>query len=204
MRKLYKISQARKIEILFWQKICYNNNGVITEFQKKEEPGMLAVGSMVMYGKNGVCSVKEIVDKKIGKAVLQYYVLQPAYKSGLTFFVPVGQESELKMQQGLSADESHALIRKMPTLKEFEIEDERERRDAFETLIAQGDRDNLVRIIKTIYKLRQQRQSCGKKLCARDEQIYAQAQKILYDEFAVVLDIEPDQVVPMIINAIES
>ena len=70
---------------------------------------MLAVGSMVMYGKNGVCSVKEIVDKKIGKAVLQYYVLQPAYKSGLTFFVPVWQESELKMQQVLSADEIHAL-----------------------------------------------------------------------------------------------
>jgi len=165
---------------------------------------MLAVGSMVMYGKNGVCSVKEIVDKKIGKAVSKYYVLQPAYKNGLTFFVPVGQENELRVQEVLTAEEIHALIQKMPSLKEYEIEDERERRDTFEAIIAQGDRDSLVRIIKTIYKLRQERLNCGKKLCSRDEQIYAQAQKILYDEFAVVLDIQPDEVVPMIINSIES
>ncbi|MBQ8974092.1 MAG: CarD family transcriptional regulator [Oscillospiraceae bacterium] len=165
---------------------------------------MLAVGSMVMYGKNGVCRVNGIVEKKVGKNTLKYYVLQPAYKNGLTFFVPVGQESALNMQQVLSAEEIHELILRMPTLKEVEIEDERERRDEFEAMLAKGDRDDLIRIIKTIYKIRGQRQSCGKKLCAKDEQIYAQAQKMLYNEFAVVLDIDPDQVVPMIIDAIEA
>ena len=164
---------------------------------------MLAVGKMVMYGKNGVCRVNEIVDKKIGRENRKYYVLEPAYKPGLTFFVPVGQEENLKMHSVLSADEIYELIHTMPALSELEIDDERRRREEFDALITGGDRKDLIRIIKTIYKIRQDRENNGKKLCAKDEQIYAQAQKILYDEFAVVLKIKPDQVVPMIINEIE-
>jgi CarD family transcriptional regulator len=164
---------------------------------------VLAVGKMVMYGKNGICKVKEIVEKQIGRQSRQYYVLEPVYKGGLSFFVPVGQEDSLKVHSVLSADEIYQLIHTMPALSELEIADDRHRREVFDALIASGDRKDLIRIIKTIYKIRQEREKCGKKLGSRDEQIYAQAQKILYDEFAVVLKIEPEQVVPMIINEIE-
>ncbi len=164
---------------------------------------MLAVGSMVMYGRNGVCRIRQIAERKFGKTASLYYVLEPAYRSGLTFFVPVGQEEALNMQRVLSEEQIHELIQIMPSVEVLNIEDERLRRDTCEELLNHGNRKDVIRVIKTIYQIRQQRQDCGKKLCSKDEQLFSLAQKMLYDEFVAVLNIEPDQVVPMIIDAIE-
>lgn len=164
---------------------------------------MLAVGTMVMYGKNGVCRITDMAEKKVGKSVFQYYVLSPEYKRGLTFFVPVTPEGEQMIRPILTADEVRALISAMPEMEAMQIDDERERRAALEALIARGDRGDLVRVIKTIYKLQQERGSIGKRLCTKDEQLYSQAQKMLYDEFAAVLDMDPEEVLPMILGTVE-
>ena len=44
----------------------------------------------------------------------------------------------------------------------------------------------------------------GRKVHVCDERFLKEAEKILYDEFAHVLDIEPEQVLPYIFDQIES
>lgn len=43
----------------------------------------------------------------------------------------------------------------------------------------------------------------GKKLYKNDEKVMKEAEKMLYEEFAHVLDIRPDQVLPFIMQQIE-
>ena len=43
----------------------------------------------------------------------------------------------------------------------------------------------------------------GKKLYKNDEKVMKEAEKMLYEEFAHVLDIRPDQVLPFIMQQVE-
>ena len=53
-------------------------------------------------------------------------------------------------------------------------------------------------MIKALYLHQQKQQEKGKHLHAADERVFKEAEKILYDEFALVLQIRPEQVVPFI------
>mgnify|MGYP000819449030 CR=1 FL=1 len=53
---------------------------------------MLAVGQTVVYGTQGVCTVKEISMLKLGKTKGEYYVLSPIDDPGSTVYVPTASE----------------------------------------------------------------------------------------------------------------
>ena len=59
-------------------------------------------------------------------------------------------------------------------------------------------REDLVRLITTIYRQKQRLTGRGRKLHSADEQIFREAEKLLYDEISVVLGMEEKQVQPYI------
>ena len=83
------------------------------------------------------------------------------------------------------------------------IDDERERTERYKAILESGVREELVKIIKTLYMKKQELVDCGKKLHICDEIIMQRAENMLYEEFAVVLDIKKEDVLPLIVSEIE-
>lgn len=82
------------------------------------------------------------------------------------------------------------------------IDNENVRKERYREAIAQGDRSELIKIIKGLYQHQQELQEKGKRLHLADERLFRDAEKMLYDEFAMVLNIKREQVLPFILQQI--
>lgn len=165
---------------------------------------MYQIGDAVLYGTQGVCRIAEITQKTLNKTVVEYYVLKPVYCDHSTIYIPV-QNAELtgKMRRVLSEEEVSDIIHAMPFEESIWIEDEAERKERYRDIILRGNRMELVKMIKALHAHQQQQQARGKKMHQADERFLKEAEKMLYDEFALVLHIEPNQVLPFIQEQIE-
>ena len=82
------------------------------------------------------------------------------------------------------------------------IEDEKERKVVYKEILERGDRKELVGMIKALHLHEQKQKEKGRKLHMADERFFKTAEKVLYDEFALVLNIQPEQVLPFIMQQI--
>lgn len=160
----------------------------------------------VLYGMYGICEVTGIEEKEIVGRRADYYVLRPVYDNKTSIFLPVNNESAAKMRPVLSPDEVYALIRAMPdeTTIHIENESENERKVRYKAILAEGNRTELVRLIKTLHFQCQERIVSGKKPRLFDKNFMQAAEKLLYEEFAHVLNIEKDRVLGLITRIISS
>ncbi|MDR1410023.1 MAG: CarD family transcriptional regulator [Oscillospiraceae bacterium] len=165
---------------------------------------MFQIGDTILYGVYGVCAIVDIVKKNFNGEATDYYVLKPVEEKNSTAFVPVNGLTAEKFRCLLSADEIYSLIEAMPDEEMLYIENELVRREKFKEIIAEGDRTELIRLIKTLYLQGRAKRGEGKKLNVMDERLMKDAEKILYDEFAHVLNIEREQVLPFITEQIEA
>ena len=160
---------------------------------------MLEVNTYVMYGDNGVCLVAARRKEKFAGQWKEYYILKPVNSEGSTLFVPTDNETLLgKMRKVLSKEEILDIIHSLP---EDEIpwgEDNKEREALYEDIFAGGDRRELLLLIKALYQHKRQRREEGKKLWTIDENAMRHAEKLVYEEIATVLEIDPDDVVSFI------
>lgn len=108
-----------------------------------------------------------------------------------------------KMRQILSGEEIKKLIREMPGEIFFWIEEEAARKERYQQILSDGDRTELVRMIKALYFHQQEQQKNGRRLHITDERFMKEAEKMLYEEFAYVLNIRKDQVLPFILNQVQ-
>lgn len=166
---------------------------------------MFEVGSTVLYGSDGVCRIQDITHKEVGGVSGEYYVLEPVYQKKSTVFVPLDNERLIgKMRCILSVDELLDAIKTMPDESLMWIEDESERKLAYKEIISRGDCTELMRLVKTLYLHREKQLARGKKLHACDDRFLKTAEKMINDEFAMVLHINPDQVPDYISDRIEA
>lgn len=164
----------------------------------------LSVNDMILYGTDGVCKVVEKTEKKFLGKTNEYYILQPVHNPTATIYIPVDSEkAAAKIRNILSVDEINALIKSVPDEDTIWIADESKRKEEYRKILAAGDRLQLVRLIKTLYLYDLEKKSEGKKLHLSDERFMKDAEKILYEEFAYVLDIKPNQVGPFITQQLE-
>ena len=66
-----------------------------------------------------------------------------------------------------------------------------------------GDRRQLIALIKSVYRHRRELQETGKHLRVSDAALMKEAETLLYGEFALVLNIPPDEVLPLICRQLE-
>lgn len=167
---------------------------------------MYKIGDIVLYSLNTICRIDEIAVRDFGGKETEYFFLRPVYDENATIYIPTDNDVlKRKMRSILSKEEVYRLIHAMPEIKEMWIEDENKRREVFHNILAEGDRRKLIMMIKTIY-LHQQNQlkNNKRKLHISDERFFKDAEKLLYDEFAYVLGIEPHQVIDFIHKEINS
>lgn len=165
---------------------------------------MYQLNDTILYGGHGVCKIADITKKALGGTMTDYYVLKPVYHESSTIYVPMKNKTLTeKMRRVLSADEVYRLISAMPFEDSIWVEDENERKERYREILAHGDRLELMRMIKTLYMRQGQQQEKGRRLHISDERFFKEAEKLLYDEFALVLNLKPEQVLPFILAQIE-
>lgn len=165
---------------------------------------MLKIGETVQYSGNGVCVVEDIRNENFGSGNEKYYVLRPISSGYNTFYIPVDNGKMLsKIRKVLSVEEVNEIIKGMPE-SDFEwIENDLERKEVYKKIIFGGDCREIVRVIKAIYFRGEALKEQGKKLHMVDEHMLKDAENLLYDEFAAVLKIKKEEVLPFIIRTLE-
>lgn len=164
---------------------------------------MIKVNSTIIYGSQ-VCKVSEIKNMTFGKVTREYYILSPVYDDKNVIYVPTDNPKlKEKMREILSSEEIFALIANMPDNEKLWIEDDKERAALYKDTLEKGNREDIIRIIKTLYEHKCDLQTRGKKLHSADESAFQRAEKMIYDEFALVLDIKREEVTPFILRQIE-
>lgn len=156
----------------------------------------------VMYGGHGVCTLLEITEKDFGGDVKQYYVLRPAYSGSSVFYVPIDSEPlTAKMRPIKSADELRKIARE-ETSAEW-IEEDRPRQNQLKAIVDGGGTEALVANLKLLSARQRELAEGGKKLRAADERYMKDIEKLLYEEFSIVFEIEKEQIMPFILGEVE-
>lgn len=160
---------------------------------------MFKQGDIVSYGTTGVCKIDGEMENKVKGEIKKYLVLKPVYQENSKVFVPMDNE-ELKdrMKPLLTAEEINELIENMQDDDTQWILNDNERAGIFKDAIKGGDREKLVKMVRVLYLHRKTQLEKGRKLHASDEHYLKDAEKLLFDEFALVLGIDPDEVVGFI------
>ncbi len=161
---------------------------------------MFKVNDYVIYNSIGVYKILDIrKEKDISDNEIDYYVLQPAFDDSLIIKTPLNN-SKILMRRVITKDDVLSLIASMPEKETVWIKNDRERSEAFKAALKSGESEEWMKLIKTIHLMKQEKSDCGKKLMKTDEEIMKTAEKNLYEEFAIALDISPDDVLSFILD----
>lgn len=165
----------------------------------KDGVKMFQVNDTIMYGTQGICKIVEIAEKDFMGTKKAYYVLKPLNDSAATLFAPVNNEKiEGKMRRVLTEEEIYKLIEAMPQEEINWIANENERKEEYKRIIAGGNHVELIQMIKALYLHKQEREADGKHLYLSDERFFKEAERILYDEFQYVLNVQREELMPLI------
>lgn len=164
---------------------------------------MLGINDVVSYGTEGACKITEITHKDFGAGAAEYYVLRPVYRKDAVVFVPTGNQALVaRMRKMISEDEIEEIFAQMPEENPAWIQNENDRKVKYREILAEGNSRDLVRMIKTLHLHQLEQNAKGRKLHLADERFFKEAEKILYDQFALALHIRPDEVLPFILKRV--
>ena len=162
---------------------------------------MLNIGQIVIYNTYGVCEVSEIIQKELGGIKKDFFVLHPVYDKKVSVFLPLDNSEILSRARPiLTTNEIDKVITAFPFQPTNWIENDNERKKTYSQLIKNGNRYDLISIIKSIYNHKNSLKEKKKKLHASDEQFYKEAETLLFDEISYVLNIERNSVFNLILD----
>lgn len=162
---------------------------------------MFKINDYVIYGSNGVCQIEEIEKMSLRNQELEYYILSPVYNNEMIIKIPVNNKKIL-MRELMSKTEVMSLIEDISRNETIEIDDARKRAQEYREIIKSGNAKEIIKVINSIRLEENEKISLGKKLNKTDEDIMIIARKQLYQEIAIVLGIDIDEVGDYIRNNI--
>lgn len=128
-------------------------------------------GDTVMHPSEGVCTITELRRMALsGMPERTYYVLKPTTQKGSsTVYLPVARGNAI-LRPLLSQQDIRVLIRQSEAYAGLWIADSKLRKEAFTHILSEG-----------------------KKPCAADEAILAEAERLLHQEFSYVLHMSAEE-----------
>lgn len=94
------------------------------------------------------------------------------------------------MRYLLTKDEIHRLVAGMPEEATLWQDKDNDRKERYRKTLADADPGELIQMLRTVYRHKQQRLAEGKRLHVVDESFLKEAEEILYNEFRYVLQME--------------
>ena len=155
---------------------------------------MFHVNDVVLYGTDGVCRLTGIVRKTINGIERDFYELHPVFRQDAVLFLPTDNEKVCaRLRHVLTREEILSAIHSMPEEETIWIESDSSRKEQYQSIIRSGDHVRIIQLIKTLYEQREKLKEKGRKMHTADENFLKEAEKILHEEFAFVLNIpQPD------------
>ena len=95
------------------------------------------------------------------------------------------------------------LIDEMPSIGCIPISNDRDREDIYKTAMRTCDCREWVRVLKTLYARKLERQAAGKKVTSADERYMRAAEDQLYGELATALGMQRDEMESYITERVE-
>lgn len=155
---------------------------------------MYQVGEKVVYGVHGVCDVVDQEERVIDRKRVTYLALEPVGQGGSRYLVPTHNAAAMaKIRHMLSREELEKLMNSEEVLADGWIRDENQRKQTYRELIGSGNRTKLMQMVHTLYRHKKEQAAAGKKVHLCDENFLRDAEKLLVGEFAIVLDMEPEE-----------
>ena len=165
---------------------------------------MFQIKDVVVYGSQGVCEITGIETRKIDGEVKTYFVLCPKSDKGTTCYVPTWNEKAWsKMRRVMTKKEVDALIDSMPERKPNWVANEAERRETYRGILAGGDPAAIVSMVQALFLYKKEREAQGKRLNMSDEHFMKDAERILYNEWQYVLEVDKNGLMEYIFRRIE-
>lgn len=161
---------------------------------------MFSVSDFVVFGSVDVYKIVDICQKDFGEnSKHKYYVLNPVFGKSLDVYIPTNNK-QIPMRRILSKKDVVQIIKSMPDMEDEWIEDHKQRKATYSEILASGDHEKIIRIIKNIHIHKLELEQQGKQLIRTDKELLKAAEKMIYHEFAAVLDLEPEQIIDYIIQ----
>lgn len=125
-----------------------------------------------------------------------YYKLRPVGNGNSTYYVPVERAAD-RLRPLLTKEQIYGLIDEMADVDFSETEwcsNSRERRGIFQNILHSDDYKEMMQMMHTLYQQQERKRRSGHRLAAADEAAMHAAENRMYQEFGIVLDIQPEQV----------
>jgi len=163
---------------------------------------MYEVGSLILYGRNGVCRVEEIKENEVSGQRQLFYVLKPLYQNcNITIAV---DNTKVFFRPIISRDEAHSLIDKMPEIRAepYHNRNLTQLREYYKNWLDSHECIRIVEMTKSLYAKRCEAEREKRKFGAVDERFLKEAEELLFGEFAAALEIEKSEVLDYITSRI--
>ncbi len=155
---------------------------------------MFQIGDYIICGSNGVCKVQDIGRNVPGaKEGRTYYTLASVYQKGMVVYTPVDNK-KVVMRAILTKTEAEELVAGIKEIDMLWVSDDKRREEAYKEALRSCDCKQLVGIIKNLYNRKQERMAAGKKIITNDENYFKMAEDILYEELAISLEMNKEDV----------
>lgn len=157
---------------------------------------MYKVNDYLIFGKD-VCKVKGVEEKKYNNE--DYYVLAPIKDDTLKLEIPV---SSTKIRNLITEDDLNNLMNKIPSIEPIQIED-KFLESEYKRLLASGNEEDLIKVIKTTYLRNEERVNNRKRKAEKDSIYFKEAEEALYSQVSVIKNISLEEAKEYFINKIK-
>ena len=166
---------------------------------------MYSIGNVVIYTTYGICRIEDLITKEFNGEKKQYYILKPLHDSKSSISIQADNPIAIsKLRNLLTKDEILDFIHTFPKIEPYWIDNDNERKKEFSQILRNGTRQEVIALMKSVTEHSKGLKEKGRKLHASDEQCYKDAEKIINEEIAYVLDIDKKLVPEFITSEIES
>lgn len=158
---------------------------------------MYREGTFLVYDTYGICEIKNVKKMNFAKGtpLKTYYVLSPLNSPASTFYLPVENEELCeKLRPPMSEENIKRLLDESRSVSVDWIDNRQNRNENFHRILDAGITSELLALIKCLYSRRQTLSQQGKKLSGTDEGYFNSAEKLVKEEFAFSLGIDPERV----------
>ena len=155
---------------------------------------MFNINDEVIHKSAGACFIKDIVSKNFGSGERTYYCLKPKFENqvnkSLEIFLPIEKGVEF-LRKPISKTEVLVLISDIPKMKKIWIREAKARKLMFEQIYHSGDLKGFCQLVKLLYV---EPEFFEKPMSLTDKNFLYKVRNHLYGEFALALNMVPEQV----------
>lgn len=157
---------------------------------------MYKINDYIIY-KREVCKINDILPKFFKDN--DYYLLSPLSDDTLTIKVPVNNK---EIRSLITKKDIDKIINEIPDIEPVNS-DTKSLEGIYKDLLSSGSHTDLIKIIKTTYLRNKERIDNNKKTTDKDNYYFNLAEKYLYQEFQIILNLSYDDTKKYVINKVE-